>query len=335
MAVGDLDGDGKFDLVTTNLGNTISVFHNMSTIGSILFGTRVDYATNLYPLNAAIGDIDLDGKPDVAVACQEPDRHRLHMYLCTKIQIANGIIALSPKVDFAVSKGSIAVAIGDLNGNRKPDLAVCNYNDHLLSILQNQCTQGIIGTSTFAPRFNLPTGTFPFGVTIGDVDGDGNGDVLVGAGLASNAVSIYRNRGLGGNLSSASFDDRLDISTLNHAGPPVLGDLDGDGKPDVVVGNMHGNMVSLFKNASFPGSLSHSSFGPRIDIPAGGSSAGYSSYRVAVCDIDADADPEVAVINFSDASVSVYGNSLALSQGAVAGNVMANGNGLGGVTVTS
>jgi hypothetical protein len=78
VAIGDLDGDGKSDLVVANFsGNTISVYRNTSTSGTIglgSFAAPVDYVTgtsaNPYPISVSIGDLDGDGKPDLVVSNQ-------------------------------------------------------------------------------------------------------------------------------------------------------------------------------------------------------------------------------------------------------------------------
>src|SRR5205085_5316288 len=69
IAMVDLDGDGKPDLIVANYGiSTVSVFRNLSTIGNITFATPVDFETGLSPFSVAMADLDGDGRPDIVTA---------------------------------------------------------------------------------------------------------------------------------------------------------------------------------------------------------------------------------------------------------------------------
>ncbi len=78
VAIGDVDGDGKPDIVVTNYSSgSISVFRNTGTIGSVSYAAKVDFMTGSGPHSVAIGDIDGDGKFDLAVANVWLDRFDL------------------------------------------------------------------------------------------------------------------------------------------------------------------------------------------------------------------------------------------------------------------
>ncbi|HEX6427305.1 MAG TPA: T9SS type A sorting domain-containing protein, partial [Niastella sp.] len=67
VVVGDIDGDGKPEITTNNLSsNTISVFHNKSNPGAILFANKNDMAAGTMPRGLYLGDLNGDGKPELA-----------------------------------------------------------------------------------------------------------------------------------------------------------------------------------------------------------------------------------------------------------------------------
>ena len=99
------------------------------------------------------------------------------------------------------------MAVGDVNGDGKPDLVVANYGDNSVSVLLGN------GDGTFLPRPAYATGSSPFAVAVADVNGDGKPDLVV-ANYGSNSVSVLLGNGDG------TFQPQAD---LRHGLEPDLG----------------------------------------------------------------------------------------------------------------
>src|SRR5476651_477090 len=166
---------------------------------------------------------------------------------------------ISAKVDFATGNGPISVAIGDLDGDGKPDLAVANQGSATISVLRNTSVSGSITSGSFAPKVDFATGNSPSSVAIGDLDGDGRPDLAVANG-SSSTVSVLLNTSVSGSITSGSFAAKVDFATGAQPESVAVGDLDGDGKPDLVTANRIDHTVSVLRNTSSVGSITSGSF---------------------------------------------------------------------------
>ncbi|MBK7473007.1 MAG: VCBS repeat-containing protein [Betaproteobacteria bacterium] len=117
VSIGDLNGDGKPDLVVTNYGSTVGGVSVLLGTGAGSFGAKTDFATGSNPSSAAIGDLNGDGWPDLAVASNN--------YGYVSVLLGTGTGSFGAYTDFDLVEGSGgSVAIGDVNGDGKPDLVV-------------------------------------------------------------------------------------------------------------------------------------------------------------------------------------------------------------------
>ena len=309
IAIGDLDGDGKPDLVVSNYASvTVSVFRNTASAGSITtgsFAAKVDFATGNAPTGVAIGDLDGDGKPDLAVANYGSATVSVLRNTAVSGSITTGSFAA--KVDFTTGNQPYGIAIGDLDGDGKPDLAVPNYGSVTVSVFRNTAVSGSLTIGSFAAKVDFATGTSPRSVAIGDLDGDGKPDLTV-ANYGSATVSIFRNTSTTGSITTGSFAAKVDFATGTSPYGVAIGDLDGDGKPDLAVANSNPNTVSVFRNTSVSGSISTGSFAAKVDFTTGN-----TPISVAIGDLDGDGKADMAVANYFSNRVSVFGNGLFLT----------------------
>ncbi len=169
LAVGDLDGDGDIDLASTTEGDygIVSVLYNR---GDGTFEDHVLFGKGYYSTEVAIGDINNDSMPDLAL---------VHRGLRNDINNVSILYNLggrnfSDEVSFTAGLSPTAVAISDLDGDGDPDLAVTNDGGANISILRNL---GGLNAGDFEPSELYGTGDHPISIAIGDLDGDGDYDL--------------------------------------------------------------------------------------------------------------------------------------------------------------
>jgi hypothetical protein len=155
--------------------------------------------------------------------------------------------SFAPQVNLPGVSYTINLQIADMDGDGKPDLIAVSYLGQSLSVFRNISTVGSLTTNSFAPRIDYPLGGRGHTAAIADLDGDGKPDLAIVTELNS-LFSVFRNTSTPGSFTNSSLAGRVDFPTGYNPSGVSVGDLDGDGRPDVVFGNVYDNTISIYQN---------------------------------------------------------------------------------------
>ncbi|TDH26617.1 hypothetical protein EXU57_11045 [Segetibacter sp. 3557_3] len=299
IAIGDLDGDGKPEVVSLGNGEVV-VLRNISNPGATSIGPASFEQPVSFPVSTSINagtvllsDVDGDGKLDIIV----PNYATSTVSVLRNTSVSQGITntSFAPKVEFSTDQYVISVTSGDIDGDGKPELVT--ISPYFVSVFHNLATPGVINTTSFAPRVSLqglnPNDVGLATVRIADVDGDNKPDIIA----HTNRIFVFRNKAIPGVITASSFAPLVD---LNMTGVKTfeVGDVDGDGKLDLAVirdpytapdGNSAGR-IAIAHNRATPGSITAESFAPGVDFDTP-----YDVWALALGDLDGDSKPDMAV----------------------------------------
>jgi hypothetical protein len=134
------------------------------------------------------------------------------------------------------------VAVGDLNGDGNPDLAVAHYSGHITDASGDRATILLgSGDGTFRIAWSQPQpGKAPTSVAIGDVNGDGSNDDAVFGDYGSGTVTVV----LGG-IRGFTVAQGSPFQVGQRPSSVAVGDLNRDGKADIVTANSNSNDISV------------------------------------------------------------------------------------------
>jgi hypothetical protein len=271
LAVADVNGDGRPDLITANDGNArVSV---RLALANGTYQAAANYAVGANPRGVVVADVNRDGRLDIVVA------DRGGSTVTWLRGSGTGSFVAQPRL--SAGSAPSAVVVADMNLDGLPDFVVANPMAGTVSILAQTSSGG------FQSRRSVSVPGTPNSLAVADVNLDGRPDIVTADSNGSTVAVLLGN----GNLT---FQPPQLFAANTRPDGLTLADLDGDGLLDIVVVNKESGTVSVLAGTG------SGTFRAPVTYAVGANPS-----AVTVADVDGDTRPDLVVTNAFSAAASV------------------------------
>jgi hypothetical protein len=224
VAAGDLNDNGLTDVaycLNTSFGGSVCIRYQAAGGG---FGPEISYAIGMSPRDMVITDLNVDSDSLDDIVVLATNSRQIHILY----QIEGGGFR-STTIEMNTAEAPDRFAVGDINGDGRPDIVVANQTS--IRLYRQQ------GDESFLPE-DLAAGTGAFHVAIGDINGDGLNDVIA-SDRAQNEIWVYRQTA----GHAIAFSESYAVG--NGPQPVIVGDFNGDSLLDLAVGYLRSNSIGI------------------------------------------------------------------------------------------
>ena len=361
VAIADVNGDGKPDLIVSNLCEVSGCSSLVGAVGVLLgngdgtFQAPVAYNSGgYYAYSVAVADVNGDDKPDIVVANCGP----VGVGACQTEPAVVGVLLGNGDGTFQAALpygsggyGAYSVAVGDVNGDGKLDLVVGNLTSSSTGPEGGVAVLLGNGDGTFQAAVPYDSGgEAAESVALADVNGDGKLDILVANICASPTACGTAQSSQGGvgvllGNGDGTFRPVVTYDSGGYAADSLaVADVNGDGKPDLLVFNIDNANGENSTSGSVGVLLGNGdgTFQAAVTYITGGPGGNVGS--VTVADVNGDGKLDLVATNGNSGISVLLGNGDGIFQAAMEydsggslGLAVAdlNGDGLPDVAVTN
>ena len=282
IAVGDWNQDGKLDVAACTADNVVLILLGNGRGG---FTPAPASPIQVAAHTLAVGDVNNDGKTDLALT------HHDNFGVMVLLGTGDGRFRTAAGSPFIAHQGARAhnhgLTLNDLNADGNLDITTSNQDDNSVSVLLGN------GRGSFAPAAGSPfaVGSAPYPHAVGDVNGDGKPDIVT-PNVRSGNVTVLLGNGRGSFAPAPGSPYTVDPRPYYV----VIGDVSGDGKPDLITTHDDITLVTTLLGDGRGGFAS---------APGSPFDLGRRAYKLFAFDINRDARMDLVIGTEASDSVAV------------------------------